>query len=50
MTSIERARDIAQWTLDFDPAALPEAAITQAKHLVLDTLGCTCRARGRRSA
>jgi 2-methylcitrate dehydratase len=44
MTSIERARDIAQWTLDFDPAALPEAAITQAKHLVLDTLGCALAA------
>jgi 2-methylcitrate dehydratase len=44
MTSIERARDIAQWTLDMDPATLPEAAVTQAKHLVLDTIGCALAA------
>ncbi|MFT5539423.1 MAG: 2-methylcitrate dehydratase, partial [Alphaproteobacteria bacterium] len=44
MTSIERARDIAQWALDLNPAALPEAAITQAKHLVLDTISCAIAA------
>jgi 2-methylcitrate dehydratase len=37
-------RDIAQWTDAFSPKSLPAEAVTQAKHLILDTIGCAVAA------
>lgn len=44
MSTRSRVRQIARWAHDFDSVSLPQAALTQASHLLLDTIGCALAA------
>jgi 2-methylcitrate dehydratase len=44
MSTGQWVRDIARWTDAFSPRSLPAEAVTQAKHLILDTIGCAVAA------